>query len=69
MNTCSTCEFFIPEADSFGSCTSTKWVPGYSRNGFMGLEEDCVRVENDEGWGALVGKSFGCIHHCPKGAK
>jgi hypothetical protein len=60
--TCATCKHFTPESSGFGSCA--KWHRGYG----VLLEDMAINevlVEDDEGWGMLVGPCFGCILHTP----
>jgi hypothetical protein len=44
-----------------GDCLSKKWLKGYHYNS-KDIEPDNVIVEDDEGWGAVTGAKFGCIH-------
>lgn len=58
--TCQTCRHFTPERDGYGSCA--RWLRGYG----VSKEEvasDEVLVEDDEGWGMMVGPAFGCVLH------
>jgi hypothetical protein len=48
---------------SFGHCA--RWIEGY------GIKPETVKpndawVENDEGWGNVVGPEFGCVLFEPK---
>ena len=64
MNTCKTCKHFRPgsykdeRGKGFGHCE--RWRYGYRER-----VEDCptneLIVENDEGWGAIMGPDFGCV--------
>ena len=63
--TCGTCAHFVPEAKSppFGSCV--RWHQGYG----VQLEDVAcneVLVENDEGWGMIMGPDFGCVLHAAR---
>lgn len=69
MDRCNTCKFFsamrepsrgVPQG--WGGCD--RWYFGY------GLPDDPLQsneliVEDDEGWGALMGPDFGCVLHQP----
>lgn len=57
---CSTCRHFTPEESGFGSCA--RWRMGYGISADE-LASDEALVENDEGWGMLVGPDFGCVLH------
>lgn len=61
MGVCKDCRFFQPDTSrrvQYGSCE--RWNVGYGYNVTkMPLNE--VLVENDEGWGMLMGPEFGCV--------
>lgn len=57
---CGTCHHFTPERDGFGSCA--RWAQGY---GSQDLAPNEVCVENDEGWGMIMGADFGCVLYLP----
>lgn len=66
MITCMFCKHWDPKGSTarFAECTNPKFVRGY------GVEEDTldrdqVILEDDEGWGMLTGRDFGCIHGEP----
>lgn len=66
MDTCKSCIHFIPADGTryekrLGSCK--RWEVGYSGAAVLPLNE--VIVENDEGWGAMMGPDFGCVLHEP----
>ena len=42
--------------NSFGNCS--RWAKGY---GDDPLADNEVIVEDDEGWGAVMGPQFGCV--------
>ena len=60
---CKTCKHFTPDPKQgpYGSCE--RWQAGYYHyakiSDLLPLNE--VRVENDEGWGAIMGPEFGCV--------
>lgn len=67
METCKTCEHFKVEHNHpydgrLGSCA--RWHVGYSIP-LKDVADNEVLVENDEGWGMMVGPDFGCILHKP----
>ena len=56
---CADCKHFIAEEGTpYGSCS--RWHKGYG----IGMDEvglnECL-VEDDEGWGMVVGPDFGCV--------
>jgi len=58
---CHSCAHFAPgelRDPEWGSCG--RWKLGY---GFLptDCQPDEVIVENDEGWGAIMGPNFGCV--------
>ncbi len=62
MNRCETCTHFSSAARQapYGSCG--RWHRGYlTPVDTIGLDE--VLVEDDEGWGMIVGPQFGCVLH------
>lgn len=69
---CETCIHFRPEADyplggprhDIGTCT--RWARGYHPDLYSALPDDGCLVEDDEGWGCIVGIRFGCVLHEPK---
>ena len=61
---CKNCKFYNPKDDLHGECLCGKFVIG-SLN-FSKDNTDYVKVEEDEGWGFLVGINFGCIHFAYK---
>ena len=61
MSLCETCKHFAPdEPFGFGSCE--RWNQGYGLK-VNDMAENEVLVENDEGWGMVVGPKFGCVLH------
>lgn len=72
MERCATCKHFQPQERAshsgstpiplgIGSCS--RWHTGY---GTIELASNEVRVEDDEGWGMMMGPYFGCVLHEPK---
>ena len=72
---CKDCKHFTKNNDDLsGNCNNDKFVTGYGNsfvdsgakreNGYLRclIEPDGVMLEDDEGWGFMVGKDFGCIH-------
>jgi len=55
MTTCKDCKFYRPEG-TYGFCV--RWTYGYHQPRPVGNE---IIVENDEGWGAIMGPDFGCV--------
>ena len=55
---CGDCKFFeIDEGNpAFGHCS--RWHEGYKD---IDMKHNEVHVENDEGWGNIVGAEFGCV--------
>jgi len=70
LNTCKTCKYWggIPKGSyssidshkNLGTCSCPKIQYGY---GAIDVSDNGAVIENDEGWGMLVGLGFGCIHH------
>ena len=58
--TCKTCAHFVPESDGYGSCS--RWLRGYAVK-LEDMTSNDVLVEDDEGWGMVVGPDFGCVLH------
>lgn len=65
---CKGCKFFkplekewrldsAPRGAGWGECS--RWERGYS--GLENYDPRGVYVENDEGWGAIMGPEFGCV--------
>lgn len=46
---------------NFIGCGNSKIRQGYNED-LLDIKEDEMLVENDEGWGFVVGTHFGCIH-------
>lgn len=67
MNICNTCQYFTPDKDQipFGHCANENWRQGYNIE-IKDLNVNQVLVEDDEGWSALMGPEFGCIHWSKK---
>lgn len=66
MNRCKTCVYYMTALIGHGSCGSKKFIQSYQfdkGDPFKGIGSDCVRLEDDEGWGMIVGDDFGCVHH------
>lgn len=63
---CSNCKHFVPDSQRkpLGSCG--RWNVGYGYD-VAKMPYNEVLVENDEGWGMLMGPNFGCILFEPKG--
>jgi hypothetical protein len=62
---CKTCKHFVSDDYKMpGSmtCECPKMKKGYCIS-LSELKPDEVLIENDEGWGWVVGPEFGCIHH------
>ena len=56
---CKNCDFYLGD----NNCSCKKFELGYhNSDDFLKENKDCVKVENDEGWGFYVGEEFGCIH-------
>lgn len=61
---CGTCRHWRARADNpmYGECE--RWLSGYHYFGDRGRDynfsADEVVVENDEGWGSVMGHNFGC---------
>jgi hypothetical protein len=47
----------FPGKEAFGRCR--RWRYGYA--GYKETPVNEVQVENDEGWGAMIGPEFGCV--------
>lgn len=74
MAKCKNCKHFKKTGDFSGDCSNEKFVIGYhsafvdydnvEKRGetFIKIPPDGVMIEDDEGWGFLVGEDFGCIH-------
>ena len=67
MNTCSSCKFWhASEAyPAFRSCASPHISTGANQAGLPpnGVPHNGIHIENSIGWGIIVSKDFGCIHH------
>jgi hypothetical protein len=63
MNVCRNCAFFNPDKDRipYGSCERWNVGYGYAGTGPFKMPLNEVVVEDDEGWGMLVGPDFGCV--------
>ena len=71
---CKDCKHFTKNDELSGNCDNDKFVTGYGNKfcdyganrekGYFNsmIEPDGVMLEDDEGWGFIVGKDFGCIH-------
>ena len=64
-NRCRTCRYYVAhdKPEGYGGCT--RWHAGYGVE-MSEVAANEVLVENDEGWGALMGPDFGCVLHEPK---
>jgi len=51
----------LPRGVVSGSCRHPKFLLGYLHN-FADMVPDGLWIEEDEGWGWIVGPEFGCIH-------
>lgn len=64
--TCKTCKYWEEaEEDPSGrlkTCEQPKAKIGYAWVQSE-MKDDEVLIENDEGWGWLLGPDFGCINH------
>lgn len=61
MPTCDACKFWNKRGeDHLGYCG--RWKEGYSIK-LESIADNEVLVENDEGWGAMMGPKFGCVLH------
>ena len=61
---CRTCKHRyqdVGHAIHLGGCSSPAWQHGYSIDEHD-VKDDGILVENDEGWAALMGPDFGCVH-------
>lgn len=64
---CGDCKFWIQDQDKgdwkarkdMGTCS--RWSKGYERDIYQNLSADGCHVEDDEGWGCMVGARFGCV--------
>ena len=58
--TCGNCKHFTPHKKwkDYGECE--RWAYGYGTSIYE-IAKNEVIVENDEGWGAMMGKDFGCV--------
>ena len=62
MIICKECKFWKKHEDSkLGDCSCDKFKTGYGSSE-INIPDDCVLVENDEGWAFYTGKDFGCVH-------
>lgn len=67
MNRCKTCKHWLvdrdywPHEERLRSCASPGWLMGYNHKA-VDVPDDGVLVENDEGWGVMMGPEFGCVH-------
>jgi hypothetical protein len=62
---CKDCKHFVPDSQRqpYGSCA--RWNVGYGYD-TDSMPHNEVLVENDEGWGMLVGPNFGCVLFEPR---
>lgn len=49
---------WVPRED-MGTCR--KWTRGYGEPDYADIPADGCHVEDDEGWGCMVGAKFGCV--------
>lgn len=65
---CGDCRHYVPGPEHLGSCH--RWRGGDGQGGYgwepSEIAENEVVVETDEGWGASVGRNFGCVLFEPK---
>ena len=65
MNICKNCKWWVPSTEypreELKDCSNPKVKRGYAV-GLDEVEKDGILIEDDEGWGWLVGPEFGCIH-------
>ena len=67
---CRQCKSWVVITDYHGrdtkyrTCDHSKVQLGYQSRDT--IETDGVRIENDEGWGWIVGPEFGCVHFTPR---
>lgn len=71
---CKNCKHFVKKQPFAGSCENPNFKYGYrwddqfsDYNPVAVLPDKSVYpnqilIENDEGWGAIVGQDFGCVH-------
>lgn len=60
---CKDCKHAVP-TDHYGprlTCKHSKFLLGYYYS-IDEFEPDGLLIENDEGWGWVVGPEFGCVH-------
>lgn len=63
MKRCLTCKWY--DSARWHVCECPKMFYGYRKT--KGDDEpDAVKIEDDEGWGMIVGPEFGCVHHQSK---
>ena len=63
MGHCKECKHACGGGRNGLSCTHPKIIYGY---GHKAPPDDGAIIEDDEGWGMIVGPLFGCIHFEPK---
>ena len=61
---CRACRFYNPSADGGAGRSNadkqcSRWRYGYSGDPLNGPSD--ILVEDDEGWGAIMGPEFGCV--------
>ena len=70
MHNCKDCKWWVVAKDGHGddtkyhTCDSPKAQTGYVP--WDTVEDDGVLIEDDEGWGWIVGPEFGCVHFEPR---
>ena len=70
MSNCKDCKWWVVAEDyssvrKYQTCENPKMQFGYQS--LDTIETDGVRIEDDEGWGWIVGPEFGCVHFEPRG--
>ena len=69
MGLCKNCRWWKVDKERkelrLGTCYNRKWLEGYSYTDDK-IPDDGILVENDEGWGCVMGPKFGCIHFQPR---
>lgn len=60
---CRNCKWWTKETNQLDirTCTNPNFTFGYKK-GYDDIASDEIVIENDEGWGCLMGGDFGCVH-------
>ena len=62
---CRNCRHFEAKIGELGFGSCNRWLTGYDVF-ICHMANNDVLVENDEGWGMVVGPDFGCVLGEPK---